>query len=30
LELADLGLPTDVIDVPEATEILLERLRERS
>jgi len=30
LDLADLGLPTDVIDVPEATDILLERLRERS
>jgi len=30
LELADLGLPTDVIDVLEATEILLERLMERS
>jgi energy-coupling factor transport system ATP-binding protein len=29
LELADLGLPTDIIDVPEATKILLERLRER-
>jgi len=29
LELADLGLPTDVIDVHEATEILLDRLRER-
>jgi len=30
LELADLGLPTNVIDVHEATEILLDRLRERS
>jgi energy-coupling factor transport system ATP-binding protein len=30
LELADLGLPTDVIDVHEATKILLNRLRERS
>jgi energy-coupling factor transport system ATP-binding protein len=30
LELADLGLPTDVIDVHEATKILLDRLRERS
>jgi energy-coupling factor transport system ATP-binding protein len=29
LELADLGLPTDVIDVHEATKILLGRLRER-
>jgi len=29
LELADLGLPTDVIDVHEATKILLDRLRER-
>ncbi len=28
LELADLGLPTDVIDVHEATKILLDRLRE--
>ena len=30
LELADLGLPTDVIDVHEATKILLNRLRKRS
>ena len=30
LELADLGLPTNVIDVHDATKILLERLRERS
>ena len=30
LELADLGLPTDVIDVHEATKILLDRLRKRS
>jgi energy-coupling factor transport system ATP-binding protein len=30
LELADLGLPTNVIDVHEATKILLDRLRERS
>ena len=30
LELADLGLPTDVINVHEATKILLNRLRERS
>ena len=30
LGLADLGLPTDVIDVHEATKILLDRLRERS
>ena len=30
LELADLGLPTDVIDVHEATTILLNRLRKRS
>jgi len=30
LELADLGLPTDIIDVHEATNILLNRLRERS
>jgi energy-coupling factor transport system ATP-binding protein len=29
LELADLGLPTDVIDVHEATKILLGRLRDR-
>jgi energy-coupling factor transport system ATP-binding protein len=29
LQLADLGLPTDVIDVHEATKILLDRLRER-
>ncbi|NVM26912.1 MAG: ABC transporter ATP-binding protein [Desulfobacterales bacterium] len=29
LELADLGLPTNVIDVHEATKILLGRLRER-
>jgi energy-coupling factor transport system ATP-binding protein len=29
LELADLGLPTDVIDVHEATEILLKRLRKQ-
>jgi len=29
LELADLGLPTNVIDVHEATKILLDRLRER-
>jgi energy-coupling factor transport system ATP-binding protein len=29
LGLADLGLPTDVIDVHEATKILLERLRKR-
>jgi len=29
LELADLGLPTDVIDVHEATKILLARLRDR-
>jgi len=29
LELADLGLPTDVIDVHEATKILLDHLRER-
>jgi energy-coupling factor transport system ATP-binding protein len=29
LELADLGLPTDIIDVHEATKILLDRLRER-
>jgi energy-coupling factor transport system ATP-binding protein len=29
LELADLGLPIDVIDVHEATKILLDRLRER-
>jgi len=29
LELADLGLPTDVIDVHEATKILLDRLRKR-
>jgi hypothetical protein len=27
LELADLGLPTDVIDVHEATKILLDRMR---
>jgi len=30
LRLADLGLPTDVIDVQKATKILLNRLRERS
>lgn len=30
LELADLGLPTDVIDVHEATKILLNRLRKKS
>ncbi|HER54671.1 MAG TPA: ATP-binding cassette domain-containing protein [Candidatus Bathyarchaeota archaeon] len=30
LELADLGLPTDVIDVHEATDILLKRLRKQS
>lgn len=30
LELADLGLPTDVIDVQEATKVLLNRLREKS
>jgi energy-coupling factor transport system ATP-binding protein len=30
LELADLGLPTDVIDVHEAAKILLDRLRKRS
>jgi energy-coupling factor transport system ATP-binding protein len=30
LELADLGLPTDVIDVHEATKILLSRLRKKS
>jgi energy-coupling factor transport system ATP-binding protein len=30
LELADLGLPTNVIDVHEATKILLNRLREKS
>ena len=30
LELADLGLPTDVIDVHEATDILLKRLRKKS
>ena len=30
LELADLGLPTDVIDVHEAAKILLNRLRKRS
>jgi energy-coupling factor transport system ATP-binding protein len=30
LELTDLGLPTDVIDVHEATKILLNRLREKS
>jgi len=30
LELTDLGLPTDVIDVHEATKILVDRLRERS
>jgi energy-coupling factor transporter ATP-binding protein EcfA2 len=30
LELADLGLPTDVIDVHEATKILLTRLRKKS
>jgi len=29
LELADLGLPTDVIDVHEATKILLNRLRKK-
>jgi energy-coupling factor transport system ATP-binding protein len=29
LELADLGLPTDIIDVHEATKILLSRLRKR-
>ncbi len=29
LELADLGLPTDIINVHDATKILLERLRER-
>ena len=29
LQLTDLGLPTDVIDVHEATKILLDRLRER-
>jgi energy-coupling factor transport system ATP-binding protein len=29
LELADLGLPTDVIDVHEATDILLKRLRKQ-
>jgi energy-coupling factor transport system ATP-binding protein len=29
LELADLGLPTNVIDVHEATKILLQRLREK-
>jgi energy-coupling factor transport system ATP-binding protein len=29
LQLADLGLPTDVIDVHEATKLLLDRLRER-
>jgi energy-coupling factor transport system ATP-binding protein len=29
LELADLGLPTDVIDVHEATKILLKRLRKQ-
>jgi energy-coupling factor transport system ATP-binding protein len=29
LELADLGLPTDVIDVHEAAKILMQRLRER-
>ena len=30
LELVDLGLPTDVIDVHEAAEILLKRLRGKS
>jgi len=30
LELADLGLPTDVIDVHDATKILLNRLRKKS
>jgi energy-coupling factor transport system ATP-binding protein len=30
LELADLGLPTDVIDVHQATKILLNRLRKQS
>jgi energy-coupling factor transport system ATP-binding protein len=30
LKLADLGLPTDVIDVHEATKILLNRLRKKS
>jgi cobalt transport protein ATP-binding subunit len=30
LKLADLGLPTDVIDVHEATKLLLDRLRERN
>ena len=30
LELADFGLPTDVIDVHEATKILLNRLRKKS
>jgi hypothetical protein len=30
LEMADLGLPTDVIDVHEATKILLNRLRKQS
>jgi energy-coupling factor transport system ATP-binding protein len=30
LELADLGLPTDVIDVHDATKILLSRLRKKS
>ena len=30
LELEDLGLPTDVIDVHEATDILLKRLRKQS
>jgi energy-coupling factor transport system ATP-binding protein len=30
LELEDLGLPTDVIDVHEATEILVKRLRKQS
>ena len=30
LELADLGLPKDVIDVHEAAKILLNRLRKRS
>jgi energy-coupling factor transport system ATP-binding protein len=29
LELADLGLPTDVIDVHEATKVLLEYMRKR-
>lgn len=29
LELADLGLPTDVIDVHEATKIILDRLRKK-